>query len=120
MKTNAILLRLDDEDFAIVTKEAKEAHVSRAELVRTFMHQGLAGYDRKHEEFVQRVKVLEENVSHVHELVAAVAAQVSALDLPRKPNDRIPEMTEHLKQGFALAEGIQVAQKRGLFKKGGK
>lgn len=120
MKTNAILLRLDDEDFKIVSKEAKEAGVSRAELVRTFLHQGLSGYDRKHEDIVQRVKGLEDHVSQVHELVAVVAAQVSALDLPRKSNDRIPEMTDHLKQGFQLADGIQIGQKRGLFKKGEK
>jgi hypothetical protein len=120
MKTRIFQIRLSEEEDEALSKAAKAARMTKSAMGRNFLHEGLAGYDRKHEEFVQRVKVLEENVSHVHELVAAVAGQVSALDLPRKPNDRIPEMTEHLKQGFALAEGIQVGQKRGLFKKGGK
>ncbi|OYU43483.1 MAG: hypothetical protein CFE44_18135 [Burkholderiales bacterium PBB4] len=120
MKTKIFQIRLSEEDDAILAKAAKEARMTKSAMGRNFLHEGLAGYDRKHEDFVQRGKVLEENVSHIHELVAVVAAQVSALDLPRKPNDRIPEMTSHLKQGFELSEGIQVGQKRGLFHKGGK
>lgn len=54
MKTNAILLRLDDDDYRTVTKEAAQAHISRAELVRTFLHQGLAGYDPQKKSFRKR------------------------------------------------------------------
>ncbi len=116
MKTNAILLRLDDDDYRTVSKEAAQAHISRAELVRTFLHQGLAGYDPQKEELSQKMKHLEKAVSDVQELVALVAALVAALDIPRKQNDRILEMSADLKQAGSMVEGVLEGQRRGLFK----
>lgn len=116
MKTNAILLRLDEADYQTVSREAAQAHISRAELVRTFLHQGIAGYDQQKEELSQKIKQLEKSVSEVQELVALVATLVLALDVPRKPDERIPEMSVHLKQGSSMVEGVLEGQRRGLFK----
>ena len=116
MKTNAILLRLDDDDYRTVSKEAAQAHISRAELVRTFLHQGLAGYDPQKEELSQKMKHLKKAVSDVQELVALVTTLVLALDVPRKPNERILEMSANFKQGASMVGGVLEAQKLGMIK----
>ncbi len=119
MKTKSVLLRLDEADNDALAKEARIRKVSKAELLRIFLHEGLAGFDRKHEDLINRVSSIDGRVSQVLELAAVGAAMLSALDLPRKPNERVSEMTVHLKQGFEISEAVLVGQQRGLFKKGG-
>jgi hypothetical protein len=109
-------LRLDDEDFKTLTAEAKRAKISRAELLRTFMDQGLAGYNQHNEEVIQKLKVLEESVFQVHQVAALGAILVAALDIGRKPDQRIPEMSAHLKHGATMVEGLLEGQRRGMFK----
>jgi hypothetical protein len=116
VKTNSVHLRLDDEDFKTLTSEAKRANVSRAELLRIFMEQGLAGYNQHNEEVIQKLKVLEDSVLQVHQLVALGALLVAELDVARKPDARIPEMSAHLKHGAPMVEGLLEGQRRGMFK----
>jgi hypothetical protein len=119
VKTKSVLLRLDEADDEALTKEARARKVSKAELLRVFLHEGLAGFDRKHEDLINRVSSIDGRVSQILELAAVGAAMLSALDLARKPDERVSEMTAHLKQGFEISEAVLVGQQRGLFKKGG-
>jgi hypothetical protein len=116
MKTHQIFLRLDEEDYRAVSKEAERANTSNAGLVRTFVHQGLAGFDPHKEELSRKMIQLEKTVAEVKELVALVATLVLALDVPRKPDERVTEMSGHLKQGSSMVEGVLEGQRRGLFK----
>lgn len=116
MKTKIFQIRISEQEDDELSDAAKLAKVSKSALGRTFLHEGLAGYDRKHEDFVQRVKNLEETSLRVQELVALVAALVAALDIPRKQNDRILELSADLKQAGSMVEGVLEGQRRGLFK----
>lgn len=117
VKSKSVLLRLDEADHEALTKEARARKVSRAELLRVFLHEGLAGFDRKHEDLINRVNVIDGRVAHIHELAAVGAAMLSALDIGRKSDGLVNEMTAHLKQGFEISQAVLVGQQRGLFKR---
>ena len=119
MKDKHTSLRLNDEDKKELKKAAKAAGVSESALLRTFMHEGLAGYDRRHEDLLQRIKSLEEHFSQVHELTAVVASLVAALDVQRKPDEKALEISDNLKQGFVISKAVLFGQKKGLFKNAG-
>jgi hypothetical protein len=117
MKTNSVQLRLDDTDFKTLTDEAKKAKISRAELLRVFLHEGLSGYNRQQEEVIRNIRALEEAVLHVNELVALVVTMVAALDVNRITGERHAEMPKHINQGVDLQQAILEAQKKGVFRK---
>jgi hypothetical protein len=119
VKNRSVLLRLDEADDEALKKESRIRNISKAELLRIFMHEGLAGYDRKHEDVIGRLGSIEGRVSQVLELAAVGAAMLSALDVKRTPDDQVKQMTGHLKQGFEISEAVLLGQQRGLFKKGG-
>jgi Ribbon-helix-helix protein, copG family len=119
VKNKSVLLRLDEADDDALTKEARARKVSKAELLRVFLHEGLAGFDHKHEDLINRVNTIDGRVAHILELAAVGAAMLSAMDVGRKADGRVSEMTEHLKQGFEISQAVLVGQQRGLFKKGG-
>ena len=79
MKTKSVLLRLDEADDEALTKEARARKVSKAELLRVFLHEGLAGFDRKHEDLINRVNIIDGRVAHILELAAVGAAMLSAI-----------------------------------------
>lgn len=62
------------------------------------------------------MKHLEKSVSDVQELVALVTTLVLALYVPRKPDERIPEMSADLKHGSSMADAVLEAQSCGLIK----
>lgn len=68
------------------------------------------------EELSQKMKHLEKAVSDVHELVALVTTLVLALDVPRKPSERILEMSADFKHGASMVGGVLEAQRRGMIK----
>jgi len=119
VKIKTVIMRLDEADEEALTKEARARNVSKSELLRVFLHEGLAGFDRKHEDLISRVNTIDGRVAHILELAAVGAAMLSVMDVGRKSDERVSEMTEHLKQGFEISQAVLVGQQRGLFKKGG-
>ena len=75
MKTRAVLIRLDEQTHASLSQAAENLGISRAEMLRTFLHQGLAGYDRRHEEVIDRIGSLEKSLTRSTEQILATLEQ---------------------------------------------
>ncbi|PUE56527.1 hypothetical protein B9Z44_14930 [Limnohabitans curvus] len=110
MKTRAVLIRLDERTHAALSQVAKQLGISRAEMLRTFLNQGLAGYDRRHEEVVDRINSLEKTVFHSNELAEVTAAMVAALDHKRSVETKV--ISSNLEQGISLVATGLFAQRQ--------
>lgn len=112
MKSKAVLIRLDERTHAALSQTAKQLGISRAEMLRIFLNQGLAGYDRRHTEVVDRINSLEKIVSHSTELTEVTAAMVAALDHKRSTNTQTKEIYANLEQGISLVSTGLFAQRQ--------
>lgn len=102
MKTKAVLIRLDESTYTSLCQVAKRLGVSRTEVLRVFLNQGLAGYDRRHEEIVSRVSSLEKSISYSTELNAVTAAMVASLHQKRHDDTEKEQIYSNFEQGIAL------------------
>ena len=84
MNTKAMLIRLDKHTYASLCQVAKCIGVTRTEMLRTFLNQGLAGYDRRHEEVVEHINSSEKSGTHSKELNAVTAKMVASLHQKRR------------------------------------
>ena len=107
MKTFPVILRLDEADYEALSSSAKSAGVSRSALLRTFLHNGLSGYDTKHEELLRRSEQIQATLMDVLEIAGVAAALVIRLDGPRV-EERV-RLERKMDDGF---EGSQVVMRR--------
>lgn len=114
MKNKSVLLRLNDTAYAALNAAAANLGISRAEMLRTFLNQGLAGYDRKHAEVIAQFDMLERNFSKSHKLISINTAMVAALDVKRKESSQVTEMISNLEQGQTLCESGILTQRRNI------
>lgn len=83
MKTFPVILRLNEADYEALSSSAKSAGLTRSALLRTFLHNGLSGYDTKHEELVRRIDQLQASLMDVFEIAGVAAALAVRMDGPR-------------------------------------
>jgi metal-responsive CopG/Arc/MetJ family transcriptional regulator len=114
MKSKAILIRLDDQTYASLNLAAERLGISRTELLRTFLRQGLLGYDRKHEEVMDRMNLLEKSIAQSSELNAVTTAMVAALNHPRYSSSEKEEIHANIKQGISLVSAGLLTQRQAI------
>lgn len=120
MKERAVLVRLDDSDYKALREFVEKNNgMKNAEAMRLFMREGLAGYDRKHEETLRHLAAIEASLAQLIEISAASATLTATLDVPRFPADQLKEITGNLKRGFEYSDAVIIGQAKGLFKKKG-
>lgn len=78
MRTQVVYLRLTDEELESVEQARKKDGVSRAALLRAFMHEGLSSYDAKHQNLLGKVEQLQRKIDQVYEMASVVAVLSSS------------------------------------------
>lgn len=114
MKSKAILIRLNEQTYTSLTQIADRLGVSKTEMLRTFLNQGISGYDRKHEEVIDRINLLEKSVANLSETIAVTAAMVAALNQPRYADSEKGQIAVNLQQAISLVSGGLFTQRQGI------
>ncbi len=112
MKKKSILLRLNESTYAALDQAASNTGISRTEMLRTFLIQGLAGYDRKHEDVIAYFETLERDFSKSYKLLAINTAMVAALEIERKKGSQFNEISANLDEGRTLCESGLLTQRQ--------
>ena len=118
MKTFPVILRLDEADYEALSSSAKSAGVSRSALLRTFLHNGLSGYDTKHEELLRRSEQIQATLMDVLEIAGVSAALMVKLDAPQMVDNE--KIRSKLKDGFESSQVVMRSQQVLKNKKQGK
>ena len=108
MKTFPVILRLDEADYEALSSSAKSAGVSRSALLRTFLHNGLSGYDTKHEELLRRSEQIQATLMDVLEIAGVSAALMVKLDAPQMVDNE--KIRSKLKDGFESSQVVMRSQ----------
>ena len=117
--SNVLRIRVSDEDLADLDNAAEEQGITRTTLVRNYLREGLAHFDRKHAQLIEQVQTLQLQVEAVNTLSAATLAAVALLETQRFDRHAV-DGTERLKGNIkaALAVGGAVVEgfRAGAFK----
>jgi len=108
MKTYPVILRLAESDYVALSEEAKKVGVSRSALLRTFLQNGLTGYDKKHETLLRRADQIEASLMDVLELAGVASALLVTMDVPRLVDNA--KISSKLADGFRTSQGVLQGQ----------
>jgi len=108
MKTFPVILRLDESDYNALSDEARRKGVSRSALLRTFLQNGLTGYDTKHETLLRRADRIEAALMDVLELSGVASALLIKSDVPQLVGNE--KLRSKLIDGFESSQVVLRSQ----------
>jgi hypothetical protein len=108
MKTFPVILRLDESDYNALSDEARRKGVSRSALLRTFLQNGLTGYDTKHETLLRRADRIEAALMDVLEVAGVASGLLITMDVPKLVDNE--KIKARLMYGFRNSQGVMQSQ----------
>lgn len=118
MATKAVGTRIDTELYRALLDEAKRRGQDRAQLLRTFIRDGLARYDSYSEQVIQTQVSILEHLKKLQEMTGATLhldVQQIVLTLQQKPDETPEAYKERLRAAYkaevfeALDKGARIA-----------
>lgn len=118
MATTPVGTRLEKELFDAFIAEAARRGQDRAQLLRTFVRDGLARYDSYSEQIIQTQLAILENVKKLQDMTGAalhIHAEQSVLALQQKPDESADQYRQRLRAAYkeevfqALEKGARIA-----------
>ena len=120
-----INLRISQDDATDIENAAKEREVSQSTLLRIYIRDGLAKYDRKHEELIQQNQGLQLQVNDLLGLLKtsnamscatlAAIALLTTSQLDRHTVDGGDRLKGNLKTAFSLGNAVLAGYSGGAF-----
>lgn len=104
MKTRSIQVRLTSAEYEVLSATATAQKVSMAGLLRAYMHEGLAGFDRKHEQLLDEVRALRDGLEVTRNLAASGVGALALLNVQRHNAAAIQDIRKNLDESFGLAK----------------
>lgn len=118
MASIPICIRIDGDLDAHLTKEAKRRKQDKADLIRTFIRDGLAHYESGAEQMLQTQQAILEQLTKFREVTGAtvhLVVEQTVLGLPQAPNETREAYKERLMATYrtmvfeALEKGARIA-----------
>lgn len=104
MKTKTVIVRLTEAEYSVLADAAKASKSNMAALLRAYMHEGLAGFDRKHEVLLDEVGAIRNEVEMARNLAASAVGALALLNVPRHDAAAIQDIKKNLNESFGLAK----------------
>jgi hypothetical protein len=116
MLEKSLVVRFEQDEFALIEKNAKERKVSLSALVRHFVRQGLSNFDEKHEILYSTISEIKEDIKKTRDLSASALGAISLLDIQRLDGEKLHHFKEHINKAFKTGEAVKIGQDEKLFK----
>lgn len=104
MKTKPVMVRLSEAEFNELNRVAALKRSNKSEILRTFMHEGLAGFDRKHEALLNEIQAMREAVEVTRSLTASAVGALALMNVERHNAAAIQDIKKNLDESFGLAK----------------
>ena len=104
VKDRSIQVRLTSIEYEILASKAAAHKTTMASLLRTYMHEGLAGFDRKHEVVLDELRSTRNALELTRKLSASAIGALALLDVPRHNATAIQDIKKNLDESFGLAK----------------
>lgn len=104
LKTKSIQVRLTSPEYDVLANKAAAQKTTMAALLRAYMHEGLAGFDRKHEVLLDEVGAIRNEVEMARNLAASAVGALALLNVPRHDAAAIQDIKKNLNESFGLAK----------------
>jgi hypothetical protein len=104
VKDRSIQVRLTSIEYEILASKAATQKTTMASLLRAYMHEGLAGFDRKHEVVLDELRSTRNALELTRKLSASAIGALALLDVPRHNATAIQDIKKNLDESFGLAK----------------
>lgn len=103
VKSKSIQVRVTSAEYDVLATKAAAQKTTMAALLRTYMHEGLAGFDRKHEVLLDEVRALRDGLEVTRNLTASAVGALALLNVQRHDAAAIQDITKNFNESFGLA-----------------
>lgn len=103
VKTKSIQVRLTSAEYDVLASKAAAQKTTMAALLRAYMHEGLAGFDRKHEVLLDEVRAVRSEIEMARNLAASAVGALALLNVQRHDAAAIQDIKKNLNESFGLA-----------------
>ncbi len=106
VKTKSVTVRLSEPEIELLAQVAASKKTNKSELLRSYMHECMSGFDRKHQVMLGEIQALRREYEATRNLAASAVGALALLNVQRHNAAAIQDIKKNLDESFGLAEAV--------------